>query len=265
MTPPPADGSHERDGGTTHPIGTGRVPWGTVPEVVVSHERPAATVVLLRGDPLQVLLLRRSSKVAFGGMWVFPGGRVDPADADPQRPGDLVASARRAAAREAAEEAALVVAPDDLVPFALWVPPVQAPRRYRTWFFVAAAPASSVAVDGGEIEDHAWLTPQEALDRHSAGVIELAPPTWITLWQLAGEWAGTVEHVLARLTARPMEEFHTEIVADGEEMLARWEGDASYGGGDLHLPGHRRRLRMGAGRWHVEWSTPDGSGTATAP
>jgi len=39
----------------------------------------AATVVLLRdGDEgLETLMLRRNSKIAFGGMWVFPGGRVD--------------------------------------------------------------------------------------------------------------------------------------------------------------------------------------------
>ena len=42
----------------------------------------AATVILLRdtGRGPETLMLRRNSKIAFGGMWVFPGGRVDPAD-----------------------------------------------------------------------------------------------------------------------------------------------------------------------------------------
>ncbi len=47
--------------------------------------RDAATVVLLRDGPagLQVWLLTRVSQMVFaGGMAVFPGGRVDPADAD---------------------------------------------------------------------------------------------------------------------------------------------------------------------------------------
>jgi 8-oxo-dGTP pyrophosphatase MutT (NUDIX family) len=51
---------------------------------------PAATVVLLR-DALatgghEVLMLRRNTAVEFvGGMWVFPGGRVDPEDHRPAR------------------------------------------------------------------------------------------------------------------------------------------------------------------------------------
>lgn len=46
---------------------------------------PAATVVLLRRGPVgpEVLLTRRPSTMAFAaGMMVFPGGRVDPDDAD---------------------------------------------------------------------------------------------------------------------------------------------------------------------------------------
>ncbi len=45
--------------------------------------RPAATVLLVRDDPdgLEVLMLRRATKAVFaGGMYVFPGGRVDPSD-----------------------------------------------------------------------------------------------------------------------------------------------------------------------------------------
>jgi len=50
--------------------------------------RPAATVVLLRPSPsggagLQVYLIRRVRSMAFaGGMYAFPGGSVDPRDAD---------------------------------------------------------------------------------------------------------------------------------------------------------------------------------------
>ena len=42
--------------------------------------RPAATVILVRdaGDDYEIFMLKRTSKAAFaGGMYVFPGGRVD--------------------------------------------------------------------------------------------------------------------------------------------------------------------------------------------
>jgi 8-oxo-dGTP pyrophosphatase MutT (NUDIX family) len=45
---------------------------------------PAATVLLLReaAGALEVLMMRRGAGLSFmAGMWVFPGGRVDPADA----------------------------------------------------------------------------------------------------------------------------------------------------------------------------------------
>ena len=72
---------------------------------------PAATVVLVRDgdDGLEVLLARRSSKLAFhGGAWVFPGGRIDPDDYA-GAPDDVFAAAQRAAAREAKEEAGVDV------------------------------------------------------------------------------------------------------------------------------------------------------------
>ena len=44
--------------------------------------RAAATVLLIADRPeLKILMMRRHAKTLFaGGMWVFPGGAVDPAD-----------------------------------------------------------------------------------------------------------------------------------------------------------------------------------------
>lgn len=56
------------------------------PPVDPVEPRPAATVVLIRdGDGgLEVLLMRRHHRSGFvPGAWVFPGGRVDPADHEP--------------------------------------------------------------------------------------------------------------------------------------------------------------------------------------
>lgn len=52
----------------------------------VSEPRPAATVLLVRDGAtgVEVYLQRRPQRLGFaGGLWVFPGGRVDDADRDP--------------------------------------------------------------------------------------------------------------------------------------------------------------------------------------
>lgn len=42
----------------------------------------AATVMLVRGDPLEVFMIERAATMDFApSTWVFPGGRVDPGDA----------------------------------------------------------------------------------------------------------------------------------------------------------------------------------------
>ena len=50
--------------------------------------QPAATVMIVADRPdLEVLMIERNSKMVFaGGMWVFPGGRVDPGEADDFEP-----------------------------------------------------------------------------------------------------------------------------------------------------------------------------------
>jgi 8-oxo-dGTP pyrophosphatase MutT (NUDIX family) len=53
---------------------------------VRDEARPASTVLVLRegSDGIEVYLQRRPQRMHFaGGLWVFPGGRVDDADRDP--------------------------------------------------------------------------------------------------------------------------------------------------------------------------------------
>ena len=65
---------------------------------------PAATVVIMRdSEPgIELLMLRKNSKVAFGGMWVFPGGKIDETDKVINSDGsvDELATATSAAIRE---------------------------------------------------------------------------------------------------------------------------------------------------------------------
>ena len=147
---------------------------------------PAATVIVLRdgADGPETLMLRKNSKIAFGGMWVFPGGKVDAEDWDGAD--DDVAAAANAAVREAAEEARLRVELHEMVVFAHWIPPAIAPKRYATWFFAAPVDDDDVIIDDGEIVDMEWTTPAAAIVKHHAGEIEMVPPTWVTLDLLTG-------------------------------------------------------------------------------
>jgi 8-oxo-dGTP pyrophosphatase MutT (NUDIX family) len=203
---------------------------------------PAATVVLLRDDPdPRVLMLHKTSKIAFGGMWVFPGGRIDPED-HPED-GDLDTAARNAAARETMEEAGIPSRPEDFVWFSHWTPPAITPKRFATWFFAAEAGGHDVTIDGGEIQDHEWLKPAQAIERHAAGEIDLAPPTWITLHQLS-LYRSTAE-ILDKLRRFETKVYETKISKDAEgTRVAMWAGDAGYPSGDGTVAGERHRLVM---------------------
>ncbi len=213
----------------------------------------AATVVLLRDheDRLETLMLRRNSRLRFaGGMWVFPGGRVDPVDRCPGDD-DPVAPFRRAAVREAEEEAGLIVAADQLVDFSHWTPPAGISRRFATWFFLARAPEGAVTIDGGEIHDHRWIEPAAAMHRRDQGEIELAPPTWVTLDRLAQH--SNVEAALAHARANASAFYLTRIARTDAGPVALWEGDAGYADGQPAAKGARHRLQMGD-QWHYERS-----------
>lgn len=213
---------------------------------------PAATVVLVRdgADGLEVLMVQRNAELDFaGGMWVFPGGRVDPGDLHPGDE-DERAAARRAAAREAAEETDLIVDPDGLVELSHWTPPPESPKRFGTWFFVGAAPVADVTVDGGEILDHEWTTPGRVRERRDRGEISLAPPTWITLEQLQ-PYPDTAR-ALAGIAGAPSEHFSTRIVVDGDTVLALYHGDHAYETGETGGAGPVHRLIMGAEPWRYE-------------
>jgi 8-oxo-dGTP pyrophosphatase MutT (NUDIX family) len=224
---------------------------------------PAATVVVMRDAErgLETLMLRRNADLSFaGGMWVWPGGRLDPSDYSDgvatDEPSELEAAARRAAVREAREEADLDLDPEDLVWFSHWTPPEISPKRFATHFFAAPAPEGTVRIDGGEIHDHAWMTPAEAMARRDALDIVLSPPTWITLEHLVG--FASVDEALTTLGSRPPEWFATRIASVGDGLAALYHGDAGYENGDAAVAGPRHRLVMGAGPWRYERS-PDAS------
>ncbi len=72
----------------------------------------------------------------------------------------------------------LRLATDRVAYFAHWITPAASPRRFDTRFFVAAAPENQVGFhDKKETVDHAWLRPQEAIDRAKSGQYNIVFPT----------------------------------------------------------------------------------------
>jgi hypothetical protein len=79
----------------------------------------------------------------------------------------------------------LLLALDELVPYAHWITPEGMPKRFDTWFFLAAAPPEQAgAHDGRESTDSIWLSPREALAGGESGRFKLPFPTTRTLIKL---------------------------------------------------------------------------------
>lgn len=209
----------------------------------------AATVVVARAGSsgLEVLLLQRHRDLSFaGGAWVFPGGRVDPADFGPG--GELVDAERTAAVRECAEEAGIELDPSGLRRWSHWTPPLRQGRRFSTAFFVAGAPgAGEVRIDEAEIVAHRWCEPAEALVAQATGALVLTPPTYITLHQLSQH--SSLDEMLSAAASRTVEHFATRIAIEGEAVCALYHGDVAYESLDLGAEGPRHRLQMAPGPW----------------
>jgi 8-oxo-dGTP pyrophosphatase MutT (NUDIX family) len=147
---------------------------------VVVEPRAAATVVLLRPGSRgpTVLLTRRTATMRFGGdMYVFPGGRLDPDDADHAA----------AAIRETFEETGIRLDPASLISISRWVTPPGLPSRYDARFFAAFVPAGTdVVAASEEVADWRWLRPADALEAMAEGDLAMWQPTLVTLQQLDG-------------------------------------------------------------------------------
>ncbi|GIU92590.1 MAG: NUDIX hydrolase [Acidimicrobiia bacterium] len=175
---------------------------------------PAATVVAVRRLPdWEVLMVRRPGGGAFGGSFVFPGGKVDPADDEGRARRAVVGSPqddfryRAAALRELAEEVGIFVTtprwehpPVGVTGEALyeeavaagvrfdagrlrylsnWVTPEGVPVRFDARFFLLELGPSEwdVHPQQGEVEEAVWISAEEALRKAESGEWDVILPT----------------------------------------------------------------------------------------
>jgi len=193
---------------TSHNVSDRQLPRGAGDAAEVPPI-PAASVIVLRDSPLEVLMIRRHSKSSFvPDAWVFPGGVVEPSD----DVGTELGTMRMAAARELFEESGIWLgAPladadtkrrallageitfaslidespldlDKLVWTSRWITPVGVPKRFDTYFFLAAVDRNAVAsAENVEAVEVIWIPPAEAIEK-----LQIVFPTQKNLEALAG-------------------------------------------------------------------------------
>ena len=197
-----------------------------------SEPRPAATLILLRHGgrhadrAVEVLLGRRTEKARFmPGVWVFPGGAVD---ADELHGGDEEAAHRACAARELREEAGVALSADaELVPWSRWITPEVEGTRFDTRFYVALAPPHAAPTpDRTEITEVAWIAPEEALDRHERGQLDLVFPTIKNLETLLPY--DSADDVVAAARQRVVEPILPVVLGTREDWRIALPGDPDY-------------------------------------
>jgi 8-oxo-dGTP pyrophosphatase MutT (NUDIX family) len=182
---------------------------------------PAASVIVLRDEPLEVLMLRRHAKSSFmPDAWVFPGGIAEKLDAElaaDLADGSTLAAMRVAAVRETFEETGVWLGPaladagekrrallagritmrdlivesrpdlDALVWTSRWITPEGIPKRFDTYFFIASAARHLVAsAEQREAVDVTWISPADALAKHASREMTMVLPTLRNLDTLEG-------------------------------------------------------------------------------
>jgi 8-oxo-dGTP pyrophosphatase MutT (NUDIX family) len=126
----------------------------------------------------------------------------------------------------------LVLRSDLLGAWARWITPEFEPRRYDTWFFVAALPTGQRTRNAStEADRTVWIAPQEALDGYDRGELLMMPPTVSTLRLLRPH--GTVAEVLAGAADRDMTPVLAQARLEGGELVLSWPGHDEF---TKHVP-----------------------------
>jgi 8-oxo-dGTP pyrophosphatase MutT (NUDIX family) len=224
---------------TSHDVSDRQLPRGAgdaadVPPV------PAASVILQRDSPLEVLMIRRNAKSTFvPDAWVFPGGAVDAADHE-LGDGTELGTMRVAAARELFEESGIWLGttlhdedskrrallagettfaaiareapPLDLAGLvwtSRWITPVGVPKRFDTYFFLARIGRDAVAsAEHVEAVEVTWIAPAEAIDR-----LQIIFPTQKNLEAIVG--FSSAEELLASRRGADIPTTQPVLVVEG--------------------------------------------------
>lgn len=112
--------------------------------------------------------------------------------------------------------------------FARWITPPVVPKRFDTWFYVAAAPPDQLALcDGWETVDAEWVAPARALSLAEAGERKVIFPTRMNLKLLAE--ASCTSDAVERARARALVTVEPRLVDGPDGRMLVLPPDAGYG------------------------------------
>ncbi|MFI1971542.1 NUDIX hydrolase [Streptomyces cinnamoneus] len=121
----------------------------------------------------------------------------------------------------------LVLRSDLLGAWARWITPEFEPRRYDTWFFVAALPEGQRTRNAStEADRTVWAAPAEAAAGYDRGELLMMPPTISTLRSLVPY--ATVPEVLAASGDRDLTPVLARARLEGEEIVLSWPGHDEF-------------------------------------
>ncbi|MFH9134470.1 NUDIX hydrolase [Streptomyces sp. NPDC017524] len=140
--------------------------------------------------------------------------------------------ARELSFAEFLDRRGLVLRSDLLGAWARWITPEFEPRRYDTWFFVAALPEGQRTRDvSTEADRTVWIAPADAARRYDRGELLMMPPTVTTLRALAPY--RTAAEALGAADAQDMAPVLAQARLEGGELVLSWPGHDEF---TQHVP-----------------------------
>ncbi|MER5304974.1 NUDIX hydrolase [Streptomyces lasiicapitis] len=126
----------------------------------------------------------------------------------------------------------LVLRSDLLGAWARWITPEFEPRRYDTFFFVAALPQGQRTRNAStEADRTVWIDPAHAAERYDRGELLMMPPTIATLRQLTA--CATAADALAAAETRDLTPVLAQASLEDGELILTWPGHDEF---TKHIP-----------------------------
>ncbi|MEU6484496.1 NUDIX hydrolase [Streptomyces sp. NPDC046887] len=126
----------------------------------------------------------------------------------------------------------LVLRSDLLGAWARWITPEFEPRRYDTWFFVAALPSgqrtrdADAADSSTEADRTVWIGPDQAAAGYDRGELLMMPPTIATLRSLLPY--GSPAEALAAAGGRDLAPVLARARLEGDQVVLSWPGHEEF-------------------------------------